>query len=74
MDRYTSDTLSETQKLMRICGIAQGTLPSALWGPKWERNSRKRNIRVCMVGSLCSTAETNTTYRNTTLLQQKSNF
>ena len=62
------------RKLMRICGIAQGTLLSALWGPKWERNSRKRNICVCMAGSLCSTAETNTTYCNTTLFQQKSNF
>ena len=46
---------------MRTYCLIQGTLLSALWGPKWEGNPKKSNICIHIAESLCCTAETNTT-------------
>ena len=40
IDIYT--LLCINRYLMRIYCVAQGTLLSALWRPKWERNLKKR--------------------------------
>ena len=37
---------------MRTDCIAQGTLLSALWGPKWEGNPKKRGY-MYIADSLC---------------------
>ena len=50
---------------MRTYRIAQGTLVSALWGPEWEGNPKKRGFmytyihmyKICITDSLCYTAE-----------------
>ena len=39
---------------------AQGTVLSALWCPKWERN-KTGHIRILTANSLCCTEEANTT-------------
>ena len=44
---------------MRTYCIAQGTLLNALWQPKWEGNSKKMDICICLVDSFCCTVETN---------------
>ena len=42
---------------MRIYSIAQATLNTALWWPKWEENPNKRGVlSICTAGSLCYTA------------------
>ena len=43
---------------MRTDCIAQGTLLSALWWPKWEGNPKKRGYMFQVTDSLCCTAET----------------
>ena len=43
---------------MRTCCTAQGTLLSALWGPKWEGNPKKRGY-MYIADSLRCTVETN---------------
>ena len=43
---------------MRACCVAQGTLLTALWTPKWEGKPRERGY-MCIADSLCCTAETN---------------
>ena len=45
---------------MRTYCVAQGTLLSALWGPKWERIQKRGDICVHRADSLCCTLETNT--------------
>ena len=40
---------------------AQGTLLSALWGPKWEGNPEVRDKHTCVTDSTCCTAENNAT-------------
>ena len=45
---------------MRTDCIAQGTLLSALWWPKWEGNPKK-GLYIRIADLLSSTAETNTT-------------
>ena len=45
---------------MRTYCKAQGTLPSALWQPKWEGNPKKKGY-IYMADSLCHTTETNYT-------------
>ena len=44
-------------KTLRTYSIAQGTLLSALWCPKWEGSAKKRRY-LYAVDSLCGTAET----------------
>ena len=44
---------------MKTYCVAQGTLRNALWWPEWERNPKKRDIRICIADSLCCTVETN---------------
>ena len=46
---------------MRTFCITQGTLLSALWGPKWERIQKRGVTCTHRAGSLCFTEETNTT-------------
>ena len=45
---------------MRPYCKAQGTLLSALWWPKWEGNTKKWDICICIADSVCCTLETNT--------------
>ena len=47
---------------MRTSCIAQGTLLSALWWPKWEEIKKKKNQDMCIHidDSLYCTIETNT--------------
>ena len=43
---------------MRIHSIAQGTLPSALWWTKWERNPKKRGyMDIYVADALCGMAK-----------------
>ena len=53
---------------MRTHCIAHGTLLSALWRPKWEGNTKKRDICIHTVDSLHCTVETNTTISKATIL------
>ena len=46
---------------MRTCSIAQRTLLSALWWPKWEEISKQGDICMHRAHSLCSTVKPNTT-------------
>ena len=60
IDTYTLVMLYIKWKLMRTW-IAQGTLFSALWWPKWEGNPKKRGyVYIYIADSLCCTAEINT--------------
>ena len=43
---------------MRTYCIAQGTLLSALWWPKWEGNPKERGYIIHTAESLCCIAET----------------
>ena len=43
---------------MKIYGIAQGTLFSAMW---WRKYKKREDICTCITDSFCYTAETNTT-------------
>ena len=45
---------------MRTYCLAQGTLLSALWWPKWERNPQKRYVCMNRADWLCCTADTDT--------------
>ena len=49
---------------MRTYYIAQETLLSDLWWPKWEGNLKKGDTCVCMTDSLCCTAETYSTLQS----------
>ena len=49
----------------------QETLLSALWLPKWEGNSEKRDICICIADPLFCKAENNTTLlSNYTLIKK----
>ena len=56
---------------MRTYCMAQGTVLSVLWWPKWDRNPKKRDIciSICVTDSLCSTVETNNGESNGTPLR-----
>ena len=41
--------------------VAQGTLPNALWKPKWEEVQKGGDICMCMSGSFCCAVEANIT-------------
>ena len=52
--------------------IAQGTLLSAMWGPKWEGNPKKRGY-MYIADSLHCTVETNNTVKQLHSIKKKKN-
>ena len=50
--------------------IAQGTLLSAMWGPKWEGNPKKRGY-MYIADSLHCTVETNNTVKQLHSIKKK---
>ena len=51
----------KNRQLMGTYCIEQGTLPNALWCPKWRKIQKGGDICMCMVDSFCCSVEANTT-------------